>query len=146
MSHRARLGEVQVDLLQAPAQEPTHGWAGGEMKKQENRVDGLGHTSLLTKSFQQELLKTLFSFRSDAINGALSAARDFLATSWSYLAGFGQLTHGVIKGADIDVGIALDQGVLETAFDLIGVEVAPVQGAKDKKFRFHTLIIILQLN
>jgi hypothetical protein len=26
------------------------------------------------------------------------------------------------------------------------MEVAPVQGAKDKKFRFHTLIIILQLN
>ena len=61
--------------------EPTHGWARGEMKKQENRVDGLGHTSLLTKSFQQELLKTLFPFRSDAINGALAAARDFLATS-----------------------------------------------------------------
>ena len=61
-------------------------------------------------------------------------------------AGFRQLTHGVIKGADIDVGIALDQGILETAFDFIGVEVGPVQGAKDKKFRFHTLIIILQLN
>ena len=49
---------------------------------------------------------------------------------------FGQLTHGVIKGADIDVGIALDQGILETAFDLIGVEVAPVQGAKDKNSAF----------
>jgi hypothetical protein len=56
------------------------------------------------------------------------------------------LAHGVIKGADIDVGIALNQGILETAFDLIGVEVAPVQCAKDKKFRFHTLIILLQLN
>jgi hypothetical protein len=56
------------------------------------------------------------------------------------------LPHGIIKGADVDVGVALDQSVTEPPFNFIGVQVAAVKGTEDKKFSFHITIIILQLN
>jgi hypothetical protein len=56
------------------------------------------------------------------------------------------LPHSIIKGADIEVGVTLDQSVIEPPFDFIGVEVTAVKGAEDIKFGFHILIIILQSN
>jgi hypothetical protein len=56
------------------------------------------------------------------------------------------LAHGIIKGADVEVGVALDQSVAQPPLNFIGVQVTAVKGAEDKKFSFHISILILQLN
>jgi hypothetical protein len=56
------------------------------------------------------------------------------------------LPHSIIKGADVDISIALDQSVIQPPFDFVGVKITAVKGAEDIKFGFHILIIILQSN
>jgi hypothetical protein len=53
------------------------------------------------------------------------------------------LAHSIIKGADVDIGVALDQSVIEPPFNLVGMEVTAVKDPEDIKFGFHILIIIL---
>src|SRR5437667_12244736 len=105
------------------------------MEKQQSRIHGLGDASLLTKSFQQEFLKALFPFRGDPVNRALSPARHLFAAPWRDIARLGELAYGIIKGADIDVGIALDQSIAEAAFDFVGMKVAPMERLLDKNLR-----------
>jgi hypothetical protein len=56
------------------------------------------------------------------------------------------LPHSIIKGADVEVGVALDQSAIEPPFNFVGVKVAAVKGAEDIKFGFNIIIILLQSN
>jgi hypothetical protein len=53
------------------------------------------------------------------------------------------LPHSIIKGADVDVGVALDQSVIEPPLNLVGVKVTAMKDAEDKKFGFHITIVLL---
>jgi len=92
-------------------------------------------------------LKALLPFGGDPINGALSAPRATFSLRRDAISpDLASWRTGVIKSANIDVGIALDQSIVEAAFDFIGMQVGAVQCTQDKKFCFHTLIKVLQLN
>jgi hypothetical protein len=56
------------------------------------------------------------------------------------------LPHSIIEGADIDIGVTLDQRVVEPPLNFVGVKVTAVEDAEDIKFGFHITIILLQLN
>src|SRR5262249_2839462 len=98
------------------------------------------------KSLQQKLLEPLSTLGRDSVNRAFASARNLLLRFCRDIARIDQLSHSIIEGADIDVGVALDQSVIEPPLDFVGVKVATVQDAEDKKFCFHIIIIILQLN
>jgi hypothetical protein len=116
------------------------------MEKEQSRINGLGHGSFFLESLEQKLLKPRPASRRDSINRALAAARNLLPPFRRDIPRSDQLPHSIIKGADVDVGVALDQSVIEPPFDFIGVQVTAMKGAEDKKFRFHIKIVISQLN
>lgn len=91
-------------------------------------------------------MKPLPALRRDPINRAFAAARNLLPRFRRDIPRSDELPHGIIKCADVDVGVALDQSVTEPPFNFIGVQVAAVKGAEDKKFSFNITIIILQLD
>jgi hypothetical protein len=98
---------------------------------------------LFLKSAQQKLLKPPSALRRDSVNRAFAPARNLLPRFRRDIARFGQLPHSIIEGADIDVGVAFDQSVIEPPFHFVGVKVTAVKDAEDIKFGFHILIIIL---
>jgi hypothetical protein len=120
-----------------------YSWQIGQIEEEQSWINGLRHGSLFLKSLQQKLLKPPSALRGDSVNRALAPARNLLPRFWCDIAGFDQLPHGIIEGADIDVGVALDQSVIEPAFHFVGVKITAVKDAEDKKFGFHILIIIL---
>jgi hypothetical protein len=113
------------------------------MEKEEGGINCLGNRSVLAKLSEQKFLKALSALGSEAVNGPLSAASDPLTRFGCDIARLGQLAHGIVKRADIDMGVALNQGVMKSPLDFVGVQVATVESAKDKKFRFHIRIVIL---
>src|SRR6478672_12000876 len=104
------------------------------MEKEQSRIDRLGDGSWFLKLLEQERLEPLPAPGCDPINCAFAAAGHLLLCFRRDVPRSDQFPHGIIKGADVDVGVALDQGVIESPFNFIGVEVTAVQGAKDKKF------------
>ena len=111
------------------------------MEEEQSRINRLGHGSFFLKSIMQKLLKAVPALRRDPINRAFAAARNLLPRLSARYPRSDQLPHGIIKGADVDVGVALDQSVAEPPFNFIGVQVTAVKGAEDKNSAF-----ILQLD
>ena len=144
--NRLDLCHRRFGLAQALTQELGYGWQLGEMEKEESRIDRLGHGSFFLKSIESKLLKAVPALRRDLINRAFAAARDLLRRFWCDIARFDQLPHSIIKGADVEVGVALDQSAIEPPFNFVGVKVAAVKGAEDIKFGFHIIIKLLQSN
>ena len=101
------------------------------------------HSSLFLKSREQKLLKPLSALRRDSVNRAFAAARNLLPRFWNDIARFDQLPHSIIKGADVDIGVALDESVIEPPSNFVGMEVPAVKRAKNIKFGFYIIIVIL---
>jgi hypothetical protein len=116
------------------------------MEEEQSRINRLGHCSFFLKSIMEKLLKAVPPLRRDPINRAFAPARNLLPLCRGDIPRFDQLPDGIIKGADVDVGIALDQSVTEAPFNFIGMQVTAVKGAEDKKFSFHITIRLLQLD
>src|SRR6516165_5166818 len=102
----------------------------GEMQEEHWAVKSLPQVAFGGKLRVQEFMKTVASARSDVVNGTHAAPSHALVGYRGYQAALGELAHGVIKRADIDIGKALNHGLRQTSFDFVGVKVAAVQNAK----------------
>ena len=83
------------------------------------------------KSPEQKLLKSPLALRCNSVNRAFASARNLLPRFWRDIPRFDQLPHSIIKSADVDVGVALDQSVFEPPFNFVGVEVTAMKHPED---------------
>jgi hypothetical protein len=77
----------------------------------------------------QQFTEAVASAGSDAVDGAHAAPSHALVGDGGQETAVGKLAHGIVEGADIDIGKALDHGLGETALNLIRMKIASVQDA-----------------
>ena len=83
------------------------------------------------KSLEQKLLKPPLALRCNSVNRAFASARDLLPRFWRDISRFDQLPHGIIKDAGVDVGVALDQSVIQPPFNSVEAEVTAMKYPED---------------
>jgi hypothetical protein len=103
-------------------------WRDRERAKRDN---GLGHCSFFLKSLEQKLLKSPLALRCNLVNRAFASARNLCLAFGAISPDLTSCRTAQIEGADIDVGVALDQSVFEPPFNFVGVEVTAMKHPED---------------
>ena len=106
-------------------------WQIGEIEKEQSGINGLGHCSFLLKSLEQKLLKSPLALRCNSVNRAFASARNLCLAFGAISPDLTICRTAQIEGADIDVGVALDQSVFEPPFNFVGVEVTAMKHPED---------------
>src|ERR1700761_9123516 len=117
------------------------GWHA--MQEEQRTVQRLRHRPIAVEQLVEAFFELGAALRRDRIDRSYAAARNALLRNRRDRTVFLQLANRVIERSYVDVQVALDQRALEPALDLVGVKVAPVQGAEDEESCLHSLIILL---